>query len=226
MKRALQLILALTIVSIFMISPVAAATSQGFEWGFATGDRFDFTISDSETDLNEGIYLNITAMPAAAIADPITTWFTIPQPTGGTYFDNGTVVPSMYTAFLILLLFINGKMAVPIGNFTLLQELAAGEMTGEEFVDTTTVWGIEYTFAQNATHDYKITNTFSKTDGFLAEFSFEFLLSADDSVLESFSLVRDAVPSLDIVQLLQDNIILVAAGVGVLIVLAIVCKKK
>ena len=79
MKRALQLVLALSFVGMFLVSPVAAATSQGLEWGVAVGDSYEFTMSSSEDDLSEGIYLNITDTPTLAIPDPLSDWGDIPD---------------------------------------------------------------------------------------------------------------------------------------------------
>ncbi len=42
MKRMLQSILAMSFVAMFLISPVAAATSEGLEWGVALNDEFTF----------------------------------------------------------------------------------------------------------------------------------------------------------------------------------------
>ena len=44
MKRTLQIMIAMSFVAIFLISPVAAATSEGLEWGVALNDEFTFNI--------------------------------------------------------------------------------------------------------------------------------------------------------------------------------------
>ncbi len=229
MKRALHVILALAIVSMFMISPVAAATSQGLEWGIATGDSFDFTMagdaSGTEDDFSEGMYMNVTDMPALAIDDPLTSWATIPVPSLGMWWDNGTSI-GIYIFVFLGLLIVGSRMVVPIGNYTHLTSLVTPVMTGEDVINTATVWGIEWTEETNSTHEMVVKAHFSKADGFLTEYSMNTVVSATDAVVESFSVTRDGGAPLDIVQLLQDNILYVAIGVGVLVVLAIVCKKK
>lgn len=230
MKRALQLMLVLSIISMFMITPVAAATSQGLEWGFASGDRFDFTLASSEDGWNEQMYMNITAMPALAIPDPLNTWIGIPVPNSGAWWANGTTI-GLYALVFIGLLAVGSKMAVPIGNFSLLASLITPVLTGEEIIDQANVWGVQWGEDVNATHEFRITATYAKVDGFLAEYKLETILSSTDAVQESLTVIRNNIPSAGfdlggIIQLLQDNILIVGIGIGVLIILAIVCKKR
>ena len=60
MKRTLSVILAFAFISMFCVSPVLAATSQGLEWGVADGHRVDYTMtSDAEEIPNEDITLKL-----------------------------------------------------------------------------------------------------------------------------------------------------------------------
>ncbi len=231
MKRALQVLVALSIVTMFIVNPVAAATSQGLEWGFAFGDKFDYTLTSTyEEGWGEGLYLNITAMPSAAIGDPLNTWSSIPEPSLGFWWTNGSSMGFSALIFLGIFL-VGGKFAVPIGNFTHIEGLAASVLTGEEIIDEANVWGIEWSQDINATQEYRATATYSKVDGFLADYSLETWDTAENELVESIAVQRDDLPSAgldlsNITQLLMDNILYVGIGVGVLILLAIICKKK
>ena len=230
MKHAISVILALSVITMFLVTPVAAATSQGLEWGVAYGDRFDFEMKSSDEPVGEDIYLNITKMPTTAIPDPLDDWSDIPQPDVGFYWANGT---SMGISVLIFigLVAVGSKIVVPVGNFSLLTELVAVKLTGEDITDDANVWRISWDVDINSTHESRIVGAYSKVDGFLAEYKLETLLSATDEVVDSFSVIRKNLPSAggidlsNITQLLQDNIVYVGAGIAVLIILAVVCKK-
>ncbi|MHA1481212.1 MAG: hypothetical protein ACTSQZ_07305 [Candidatus Thorarchaeota archaeon] len=234
MKRALQVILALGFVGMFLVSPVAAATSQGLEWGVVVGDSFDFTITSSEDDISEDITLNITSAATFAIPDPLSDWNDIPNDLGiGFWWANDTSMGIFILAFLGLF-FTGGQIAVPVGNWTLMSSLIASEVTGETITDTSNLWGVVYVDEFNSTHENRITAHYSKADGFLAEYKIQEVVSATEVVTEEFSIIRDNIPAGpiipgdagDILQLLQDNILYVAIGVGVLLIIVILCKKK
>ena len=230
MKRTLQVLVALSVVAMFLVTPVAAATSQGLEWGFVISDEFEFQLTSTEDGWNEEMYMNITSMPALAISDPVTDWSQIPDPHVGMWWANGTSVGFIALIFLGLLV-LGSKIAVPIGNFSLLDDLVAAELTEEDTIDETNVWGVSWSSSINATHENRLSATYAKADGFLAEYKIELLISSSDTVLESLEVVRPNIPSVgidtgNILQLLQDNILYIAIGVGVLLILAIVCKKR
>jgi len=58
-----------------------------------------------------------------------------------------------------------------------------------------------------------------KDDGFLAHWT----VATPNGTL---SMDRQGLPALDIVGLVTDNILLIGVGLGVLIVLAVVCKRR
>ncbi len=229
MKYAINAILALAIIAMFMVSPVAAATSQGLEWGIHTGDRFDFTLRSSETGLNEQIYLNITSMPATAIPDPLTSWGSIPDPDVGAYWANGTSM-GLYILVFLGLLSTGGKIAVPVGNFSLLTNLLAPELIGEDFINDASVWGVELVHELNSTHEGHIRVTYSKSDGFLAEYILTMVVSATDEVVQELSARRNnlggGIGIDQLVQLAKDNALYIGAAVVVLVILGVVCKRR
>ena len=62
MKRTLQILLAISFAAMFLISPVAAATSQGLEWGVALDEEFTYILesTDGDDSFDEGINITIT----------------------------------------------------------------------------------------------------------------------------------------------------------------------
>ncbi|MHA1576763.1 MAG: hypothetical protein ACTSU3_05330 [Candidatus Thorarchaeota archaeon] len=232
MKRALQIVLALSFVGMFLVSPVAAATSQGFEWGVSLGDSFEFTMTNSEDGVTEGIYLNITGTATLAIPDPLTDWNNIPADIDiDFWWANGTSM-GFYALVFLGLMATGAMIVVPIGNWTVLSTLIAAELTGETATDTSSLWGVVWTNTINATHETRITAHYAKADGFLAEYKMETAVSATNAVVESFTVIRDDIPAGpgggvgDIVQLLTDNILYIGIGVVVLLLVAILIKKK
>ncbi len=229
MKRVLSILCALSIITMFLVTPVAAATSQGLEWGVQTGSEFDFTLTISGTsEMTEDMFMNITDMPAAAIPDPLTSWGAIPEPDIGAYWANGTDI-GLYALLFIGLLALGSRMVVPVGNFTLLSDLIAVELTGEDIKETSTTWGIEWSVDKNATHEYKYSAYYSKTDGFLTDYRMELLESASSNVVESVAFTRKGLPGgfdLNLPPIIQDNLLYIGIGVGVLVILAVVCRKR
>lgn len=233
MKRALQIIVALGLVGMFLMTPVAAATSQGLEWGVAYGSSFDFTFTSDRPGLaiNEEITLNITAMPGSSIPDPLSTWASIPDPTIGFWWANGSSMG--FTAILFLGVFsTGGHFAVPTGNFTLLDTLLKAALTGETITTDSDTWNVVWSMDINASAEYRMTSTYALADGFLAEYKWETWNTVDDILVESVQAIRNNIPAgpagpgLDIVQLLQDNLLLVGAGVVVLGIFCLYCAKK
>ncbi|MHA1813419.1 MAG: hypothetical protein ACTSYX_08295, partial [Candidatus Thorarchaeota archaeon] len=144
---------------------------------------------------------------------------------------NGTSMGISVLIFIGLAV-VGSKIVVPVGNFSLLTELVSVKLTGEDITGDANVWRISWSVDINSTHANRIVGAYSKVDGFLAEYKLETLLSATDEVVDSFSVIRKNLPSAggidlsNITQLLQDNIVYVGAGIAVLIILAVVCKKR
>jgi hypothetical protein len=216
----------------FLVTPVAAATSQGLEWGAAYGHLVEYEMSSiHDESFNEDIYINVTAVPTSAIPDPLTDWSDIPDFSLDFWWANDTSMGLIAIVFLGIAL-IGQKFVVPIGNFTLLQELLAPEISGEEFSEDANLWRIVWSQEITTTEDYRITGAYSKVDGFLSEYKLETVSTLNDTVLESFEAIRKNIPSGglggldDILALIQDNLLLVGAGVVILILLIVVCKKR
>lgn len=76
MKRTLQLLFALSFTVMFLISPVAAATSQGLEWGVSLDDQFAYRMvvtDDGPDSMDEGINMTVIEVPPA-INDTLDNW--------------------------------------------------------------------------------------------------------------------------------------------------------
>lgn len=231
MKRSFVIPAVLAIITMFLVSPVAAATSQGLEWGVVNGDKFDFTMTATEEDVpSEDIYINITSTASNAIPDPLENWADIPEHSQGFWWANGTSM-GMSTLIFLGVFFVGGKFAVPLGNFTLLENLIKPELSGEVIIDEGNVWGVEWSQEETTTEDFRITATYSKSDGFLAEYKLETVSTLNDTVLDSIEVIRQDLPAGgggldDIIQLLEDNILYVGIGIAVLVVLGIACKRR
>ncbi|MFO7836530.1 MAG: hypothetical protein R6V83_07745 [Candidatus Thorarchaeota archaeon] len=231
MKRIFVIPAVLTIITMFLVSPVAAATSQGLEWEVGNGDRFDFTMTATEEDVpSEDIYINITDTASDAIPDPLENWGDIPEHSHGFWWSNGTTM-GMSTLIFLGVFFVGGKFSVPLGNFTLLESLIKPELSGEEIIDEGNLWGVEWSQEETTTEDFRITATYSKSDGFLAEYKLETVSTLNDTVLDSIEVIRKDLPAGgggldDIIQLVEDNILYVGIGIVVLVVLVMACTRR
>ncbi|MFX1579526.1 MAG: hypothetical protein ACFFBJ_07740, partial [Promethearchaeota archaeon] len=66
MKRTLEIVLVMSFIAMFLISPVAAATSDGLQWGVALDDEFTYHftwVEEGETTFDEGINVTVEATP-------------------------------------------------------------------------------------------------------------------------------------------------------------------
>jgi len=230
MKRALQLLLAMSFTAMFLISPVAAATSQGLEWGFAVDDEYTFQmefVEENVVSFSEGVNVTVTGAPAA-IDDPLLNWSDFDYPTLNMTFYNGTSIGLL--AFLFLgMVTVGGAFAVPIGNYSFLTTLAMSEFFWTEnhtIIDNAQYWGIVYS-GESSGMESSITNEYLKADGLLSRYVID-MTNTTSSTTTSVSFLRDIPggPGFDIVGFITDNILYIGIGLGVLIVLAIVCKKR
>lgn len=218
MKRALEVLVAFSIASMFLISPVAAATSQGLEWGIELNDQYNFDIT-SETngvnDLDAVIYFEVTG-GLSTIPNILTDWSSIPKPTFTIQWANGT---SLGWSALIFIFYgiATDCWVVPIGNYTLLGELYDADVfhNGTVF-DTGSYWGMDVNDFLGNTVDIHVD--YLKSDGFLAHWT----VTTDNGTLV---MTRQGI-GFDIMGFIQDNLIVIAA-VGVILVIAIVvCIKR
>jgi hypothetical protein len=210
-----------------LVVPVAAATSQGLEWGITVGDQWNYDMTMTEegtvTD-SEVIYMEITSRPT--IANIINTWLELPASNSmlDITWANGTSLGWSGLLF-IFMFFVIDQFLVPVGNYTFLTELYETSIHNATIFDRGGYWGGEVTDEWSGA-SYSVTVDFLKEDGMLAHYIVETSNTTSGEVMGSFEVVRQGLPSFDIVGLIQDNIIIVAAAVGVVLILAIVCLRR
>ncbi|MCK5265588.1 MAG: hypothetical protein KAJ36_00185 [Candidatus Thorarchaeota archaeon] len=216
MKRALQLLLAISFATMFLISPVAAATSQGLEWNIEVSDQwnFDFTsVTDGVTAMDEVLYFESTG-GLTTIPNILTDWVSLPEPSFDVEWANGTSLGFSAFIFIFYMVAVD-RWAVPIGNYTLLGELYEDHVFYNGTIyETSSYWGMDVDYLGQL----DVHVDFLKDDGFLAHWT----VTTENGTL---SMIRQGLPS-DIIGLITDNILYIGVGVGVLILLAVVCKKK
>jgi len=216
MKRALQILLAISFATMFLISPVAAATSQGLEWNIDVGDQWNFDITsvdDGVTEMSEVLYFESTG-GLTTIPNILTDWVSLPEPSFDVEWANGTSLGWSALIFIFYMVAVD-RWAVPIGNYTLLGDLYEDNVFYNGTIyETSSYWGMDADYLG----ELDVHVDFLKADGFLAHWT----VTTENGTL---SMIRQGLPS-DIVGLITDNILYVGVGVGVLILLAIVCKKK
>ena len=233
MKRMPTTILTLAMVGMFLISPVAAATSQGLEWGITTGFHAEYTLTATKDttlgvpDLNEGMYLNVTGMPSAAIPDPLDDWNNIP--TGFTdqfYWDNDTSI-GLWGFIFLGLTAVGYRFFLPTGNWDLLKTLLASELTGEEITSDVSEWQVVWSQDQSPTEQLRITAAYSKDDGALSDYSIEVVSTLNSSVLGQLQVERNTEPGgSEIIQFLMDNILYVGIGVGIIVIIGVLVLSR
>ena len=220
MKRALQALLALSFVAMFIVSPVAAATSQGLEWGINVGDQWNFnitSITEGVTDIDEVMYFEATG-GLSTIHNILTDWTLMPTPTFDITWENGTSLGWSALIFIFYGIVVD-RWAVPIGNYTLLGELYDDHPFYNGTVyNAGNYWGMDLT-ENFIGSDITVHVDFLKADGFLAHWTVS-------TVNGSLNMVRQGLPSFDIVGFIQDNLLLVGAGVVIVLLLAVVCLRR
>ncbi len=233
MKRTLQLLIALAIVTMFVASPVAAASNQGLSWAVVKTNAYNYHMTTSGvttgTNLNEACFMNITDDPPS-IPNSMTTWAQVPNVDVDIFWHNGTSIGIYGLVFLGILLVGTG-FVVPIGNFTLLGNLiktyVAWNSTATTYVNSTLYWGLKYTQTQTKQNTV-LQMSFLKSDGVLARYIIDFTNNTSHATTD-FSFIRDGLPSegFDIVGFLQNNILYVGAAVAVIVILGVVvCIRK
>jgi hypothetical protein len=229
MNRTLQCLFALSFTAMFFISPVAAATTEGLEWGIALHDEFTFHmifIDEGNETINEGLNVTIVEDPPT-IPDPLVNLTSIGTFDINMTFYNGTEL-GLYGILFLGLLLVGSHFAYPIGNFSLLTELAMAETwwdTNHTIINTAQVWGISYG-ETSGDETSSITAEYLKTDGFCYRYILD--VSNGTSGLEtSVSFVRDMPSSsFDIVGFITDNALYIGMGVVIILLLVIIAKKK
>ena len=220
MKRTLQALLAISIAAMFLVSPVAAATSQGLEWGVAVNDQWNFDINSTDNgvvEMNEVIYFELTG-GLSTIPNILTAWSGIPKPTFDIEWANGTSLGWSALIFIFYVI-ITDSWVVPIGNYTLLGELYTDGLYNGTISDSGGYWGMTLNNLDFFGSDVDIHVDYLKTDGFLAHWT----VSTENG---SLTMTRQGLPGLDIVGFIQDNLLLVAAGGAILLIAIVVCVRR
>lgn len=228
MNRTHKITLAMSFVAIFLISPVAAVSSEGFEWGVALNDEFTYRfvwVDEGETTFNEGMNITVDTTPGT-IPDPLTNWTSIPEVNIEMYYTNGT--PLGIEAFLFLgFIGVGGYFVVPTGNYSLLTDLAMDSEWWTEnhtIINDSSVWGVRLSGVDDG-DPVSIYVQYLKSDGFCARYVLE-TTNSTSGQKTSVSLIRDGL-GLDIIGLLQDNILYVGIGIGVIVIIgAVVCMRR
>ena len=218
MKRALELFVVFAVVACLLMTPVAAVTDQGLDWGVQNGDRFDFNMHEDNGGVvaNEALYMLVDTRPS--IADGISNWNAVPGVGIDVFWANGS---SMGFSALIFLgiFFVNGEFCFPVGNWTLLTELRSSDPDAT-ITDSIFFWGFSWrgTFLDPEMQTH-LGVDYMKSDGFLAHYTVETVNQTSQETVYTASITRQGL-------FLQDNILLIGGGVVLIIVLAIVCKKR
>lgn len=226
MKRMLQLLLALSILSIFLISPVAAANSQGLVWGVAVDDEFVYRFSmvdEGETTFDERF--NVTVVTTPAIPTTLSDWYDIPGCSATSVLYNGSALTPEFF-ILIAMMVVGGYWIVPTGNYSLLGELANATIwwgNNHTFISDSSYWGIKLSTV-SAGITGSLTLQYLKADGVLSHFLIQ-STNSTSGLTSTYSFVREGL-GFNIVGFLTDNILYIGIGIGVLIVLAVVCKRR
>lgn len=218
----------MSFVAMFFVSPVAAATSEGLEWGVALNDEFTYQfkwVDEGDTTLDEGVNVTVDSTPGT-IPDPLSDYADIPDVDIDLYYTNGT---SLGFEALALLGFIavGGHFAVPIGNYELLTGLAMDSSWWTEnhtVINDATMWGIRLSGVDDG-NPMAVYVHYLKSDGFCARYVLE-ATNSSSGKKSTISLVRDGL-GLDIIGLLQDNILYVGIGIGAIVIIgAVVCLRR
>lgn len=238
MKRTLQLLLAFSFVAMFLISPVAAATDQGLEWGIALDDEFTYQMTFTEEGVelfSEGLNVTVIETPPT-IDDPLTNWTHIGNFDLNMTFYNGTSI-GLYGLLFLGLMVVGGQFAVPVGNYSLLTDLAMAESWWNEnltLIDNALFWGVSFS-ATDGEVEQTMMGEFLKEDGFLSRYM---IVMSNSSIESGVTVIRDNLPVLtttttnttgtgfDIVGFVTDNILYIGVGIGVLLVLVIIIKRR
>lgn len=223
MARTKIALLAVLVVGLLLVTNVSAATLQGLEWGIAEEDQFNFDITSTTNgtvDFTEIMYFECTDTPI--IPNIVDTWSELTTADFDATWANGTTLGFAALIFIFYFVAID-HFAVPIGNFTLLGELYSdSSYDNGTLYDAGGYWGVDFDLLWIGL-DADIHVDFLKTDGMLAHWD----VATENGTM---NMVRQNLPAAagvgDILQLLQDNILYVAIGVGVLLIIVVLCKKK
>jgi hypothetical protein len=201
LKRLVTIIMSVLIIGVLLTPPVAAQTSEALEWNIKVGDlwHFNFRFWIDEpigVDMIDDFYFNVSVAPAA-IPDPLTDWWNIPSPLLESYWANGTDASSELSMFIPFIF----SVAVPIGNWSLLEDLVESITSWTPVSDTFTVepnvtldewyqWGFSFNYTFGGT-DNVYSISYLKSDGSLAKVEQIGYHEGTNSLLGIFYMIRD-----------------------------------
>ncbi len=230
MKRAVQVVAAVTVLTMCLVFPAAGANLQGLKWGFNPGDKIDyeFTLMTSPAlNLNEGMYATMGSI--SAIPSTVNLWSDIPDPNPS--FDwrwtNGSVVPILLWLYLLPLATFGGYLAVPTGNWSLLTRLVDKIplwQINTTMVENSAYWGMSLTTSSSG-KTIVLETSYLKSDGVLARYHWTETDIATHVKESDLSLVRQGLPN-DLVVFLEGNLLYIGIGVVVLVLLVVACKRR
>ena len=212
----------------FLAQPAMAASNEGLEWGVAVDDEltYRFVIDDPEDEmtLDEGVNITITATPS--IPADVLVWGDIPDVSADIVYTNGTAV-GLELLVILGIIYAGGHLVVPVGNFTHLGVLAQADSWWTEnttLINSGSEWGTQFTASEDDESLY-VKTTYLKSDGMLARYQFE-ITNTTSGQKYGASLIRDGL-GFDFMGWIQDNLLIVGIGVGVIVLLgAVVCVKR
>lgn len=228
MKRTLQAMMAFAVVAMLLAGTVSAATSQGLEWGIAAGDQWNFDLKNIEegvVDFEEVIYIEVLTRPT--IPNIVTALGDLPAPTFNMTWANGTSLG--WSALIFIFFFVaTPSFAFPIGNYTLLGELYTADVFYNGTIyQTGSYWGVNLNDLEFGDTSFDIHVDYLKEDGLLAHWTMTAKNATTSEETGSLTMIRQNLPGLDIIGFIQDNILLVGIGVGVIVILgAVICIRR
>jgi hypothetical protein len=229
MKRALQVAFAFTLLMLCVVVPAAGDSLQGLKWGFNPGDKFDYQLTMSLTSptfaLSESLYAQVGS--TGAIPGTVNLWSQIPIVNADWKWTNGTSIPILLWLYFLPLASFGGYLGVPVGNWSLLTRL----------VDKIPLWNINTTMVENSAYwgmslttrasgkTTLLETSYLKYDGMIARYHW---VQTDDTTHAKdgeISLVRQGLPN-DFVVLIQDNALFIGMGIIILVLLAVILRRR
>ena len=151
-----------------IVTPCSAVHSQGLEWKYSEGSRYDFREmyhygENETTELGYDWIYYLVAPNYSEIDDPLLMDGGVPFRRAMTYWPNGTVMNTGRLSF-----------AVPVGNWSLLSTLLEA-MSDDSYTLTAfesyDLWGYEENYASDIS-SFTRRVEFSKSDGVLTRMTY------------------------------------------------------
>ena len=164
---------------------------HNLEWGCSDGDQFNFHLNMTGDDfgfhdVDEDFYLEINADGLPIILYTTTEWDDIPYIDGNLYWANDTI-------FFDSILSYSWRVAVPIGNWSLLDNLLENKPSPTNLtLDDSDSWFWGYSWSDITSGDIQIeTHTdYLKVDGVIARHSVTFTNTTSSEVVGTINIER------------------------------------